>query len=131
MALELGLHSLAQAVVDRALNGEEIAHYYHGELVATTRRYDNRLAAWVLANPWAVGRHQVAREYSAQDFDLLLERVESAGLRWDAGEAQPGPGWPYADDAEAEAREGAFIAKGSWYVADQVLTERLKRVRGV
>ena len=70
VALELGLHSLAQAVVDRALNGEEIAHYYHGELVATTRRYDNRLAAWVLANPWAVGRHQVAREYSAQDFEI-------------------------------------------------------------
>ena len=131
VALEMGLHNLAQAVVDRALNGEAVEHYYHGELVATSRRYDNRLAQWVLANPWAVGRHQVAREYSGGDFDALLERVESASLRWEAGEAQPGPGWPYADDAEAEEREGQFIAKGSWYVADQALTERIKRVRGL
>ena len=130
VALELGLHNLAQAVVDRALNGEEIKHYYHGELVATSRRYDNRLAQWVLANPWQVGRYQVAREYSAGDFDALLERVESAALHWEAGEAQPGPGWPYADDAEAEQREGRFISKESWYAADQALTERLKKVRG-
>ena len=130
VALELGLHHLAQAVVDRALNGEEIEHYYHGELVAASRRYDNRLAQWVLANPWQVGRHQVAREYSAGDFDMLLERVESASLRWEAGEALPGPGWPYEDDAEALDREGRFIGKESWYAADQALTERMKRVRG-
>lgn len=130
VALELGLHSLAQAVVDRALNGVEVEHFYHGELVATTRKYDNRLAQWVLANPWSVGRSQVAREYSAGAFDALLERIESASLWWESGEPLPGPGWPYADDADAEAHEGQFISKVSWYAADQTLTERMKKVAG-
>lgn len=130
VALEMGLHSLAQAVVDRALNGEEVQHYYHGELVATSRRYDNRLAQWVLAHPWQVGRHQIAREYSAGDFDRLLERVESASLWWEAGEAQPGPGWPYADAAEADDREGRFLTRESWYADDQAYRERRPKRRG-
>ncbi|MFM7028089.1 MAG: hypothetical protein ACKOXK_05360 [Chakrabartia sp.] len=117
VALEFGLHALAQAVMDRALNGEEVPHYYHGELVGTTRRYDNRLARWVLANPWQVGRNQVAREYSGRAFDALLERIESASVRWEEGEAQPGPGWPYDDDQAAEQAEGQFMQR-SWYAAD-------------
>lgn len=75
VALECGLHALGHAVLDRALNGEEVPHYYHGELVGTTRRYDNRLARWLLANPWKLGRHQLAREYSGQAFDALLTRI--------------------------------------------------------
>jgi hypothetical protein len=117
VALECGLHALGHAVLDRALNGEEVPHYYHGELVGTTRRYDNRLARWLLANPWQVGRHQLAREYSSRAFDALLDRIESASLRWEAGEAQPGPGWPYDDPKDSEQAEGQFM-KGSWYAAD-------------
>jgi len=117
VALECGLHALGHAVLDRALNGEEVPHYYHGELVGTTRRYDNRLARWLLANPWQVGRHQLAREYSSRAFDALLDRIESASLRWEAGEAQPGPGWPYDDPKESEQAESQFM-KGSWYAAD-------------
>src|SRR5688500_15781993 len=43
VALEAGLQQLAHAVMDRALNGVEQPHYYHGELVGTSRKYDNRL----------------------------------------------------------------------------------------
>ena len=117
VALEFGLHALAQAVMDRALNGETVEHYYHGELVGTTRRYDNVLARWVLENPWRVGRHQMAREYSAGAFDALLERIESAGLGWEAGEGVPGPGWPHAGADEAEAAESRFL-RDSWYGAE-------------
>ena len=84
VALECGMHALAHAVMDRAVNGEEVPLYYHGELVGTTRRYDNRLAQWILENPWRVGRHQMAREYAAGGFDALLERIESAALDWEA-----------------------------------------------
>ena len=119
VALEFGLHALAQAVRDRALNGEEVPLYYHGELVGTTRRYDNRLAQWVLENPWRVGRHQIAREYSAGAFDALLERIEHAGLGWEADEAVPGPGWPHAGDAAAAEAEGQFL-RTSWYGAEAV-----------
>ena len=117
VALEFGMHALAQAVLDRALNGETVEHYYHGELVGTTRRYDNALARWVLENPWRVGRHQIAREYSAGAFDALLERIEHAGLGWEADEAVPGPGWPHAGADEAEAAESRFL-RDSWYGAE-------------
>lgn len=117
VALECGMHALAHAVMDRALNGEEIQHFYHGELVGTTRRHDNRLAQWVLENPWRVGRHQVAREYAAGDFEALLERIEYAALTWEKGEAVPGPGWPFRTKRAAEEGEARFL-KHSWYMAD-------------
>ncbi|MFA7587835.1 MAG: hypothetical protein WCY11_16850, partial [Novosphingobium sp.] len=114
VALEMGMHQLAHAVMDRALNGEEVQHYYHGELVGTTRRFDNRLAQWVLENPWKVGRHQIAREYTAGSFDALLERVEWPALDWSDGEPLPGPGWR-GDQDEALAAESRFLARESWY----------------
>lgn len=123
VALEMGMHQLAHAVMERALNGVEVEHYYHGELVATTRRYDNRLAQWVLENPWKVGRAQVAREWTSGNFDALLERIEHASLGWEAGEHLPGPGaWPVdPDDEAAESpaqREERFVRQASWYAAE-------------
>lgn len=76
VALEAGLQQLAHAMLDRAVNGEEVPHYYHGELVGTHRKYDNRLAAWLLDNPWKIGRHQIARESASRDWPLLLDQVE-------------------------------------------------------
>ncbi len=118
VALEMGLHQLAHAVMDRALNGVEVQHYYHGELVATTRRFDNRLAQWVLENPWKVGRHQVAREWSSRDFEALLDRIESDHVLWTENEALPGRGWPYDDPAEARAAQDRFVRDESWYAAE-------------
>jgi hypothetical protein len=118
VALEMGMHQLTHAVMDRALNGVEVQRFYHGELVASTTVFDNRLAQWVLENPWRVGRHQIAREYSGQTFDALLERIETASLRWEEGEAVPGPGWPYLEPEEADAEESQFLRKQSWYADD-------------
>lgn len=128
VALECGMHALAHAVMDRAVNGEEVPLYYHGELVGTTRRYDNRLAQWILENPWRVGRHQMAREYAAGGFDALLERIESASLDWEAGEPVPGPGWPLEEDAAAAAE--AQFQRASWYSAEAAETARPARRRG-
>jgi hypothetical protein len=130
VALEMGMHQLAHAVMDRALNGVEVQHYYHGELVGTTRRHDNRLAQWVLENPWRLGRSQMAREFVSGNFDALLERIEAAGLDWEEGDALPGPGWPYDDRAAAEEREAAF-ERGSWYGAEAATCDARKaRGRG-
>jgi hypothetical protein len=118
VALEMGMHQLAHAVMDRALNGVEVQRYFQGELVATTRRFDNRLAQWVLENPWRVGRHQIAREYSGQSFDALLERIENASLGWEEGEPVPGPGWPHLDLDEALGQEAQFVRERSWYAAE-------------
>ena len=128
VALECGMHALAHAVMDRAVNGEEVPLYYHGELVGTTRRYDNRLAQWILENPWRVGRHQMVREYAAGGFDALLERIESASLDWEAGEPVPGPGWPLEEDAAAAAE--AQFQRASWYSAEAAETARPARRRG-
>jgi hypothetical protein len=137
VALEAGLQQLAHAVVDRALNGEEVPHYYRGELVGTSRRYDNRLAAWLLDNPWKVGRQQMAREYVAEGWDRLLERIEWESLDWQEGETLPGAPLAVmapqpdedelagAEEAETDDEERAldaayrdqddFIGKRSWY----------------
>ena len=117
-ALEMGFGQLAQAVMDRAVNGEEVQHFWRGELVATTRRYDNHLARWVLDNPWKVGRHQVAREYTGQAFDRLLERIEAAGLDWEAGDVLPGKWIDHgAEPDDAREAEDKFFAHESWYGA--------------
>ena len=107
VALEMGYGQLAQALMDRAVNGEEIPHYYKGELVGTHRRYDNGLGRWVLNNPWKLGRYQVAREYSAPGFDSLLERIELAEVDWRAGEPLPALGDdPLALNAHEEGADG-------------------------
>lgn len=117
VALEMGMHQLAHALMDRALNGVEVQRYYHGELVATTRRYDNRLAQWVLENPWRMGRAQLSREYTGMAFDNLLERIEADRLQWNEDEPLPGPDWPRLDGKEAQKAEREF-AKTSWYAHD-------------
>lgn len=97
--------------MDRALNGEEVPHYYHGELVGTSRRYDNRLAAWLLDNPWKVGRQQVAREYVTEGWDRLFERIEWANLDWEDGEGLPGRNFPELDP-DVEAARATAAASG-------------------
>ncbi len=113
-ALELGFSQLAQAVMDRAVNGEEVPHYHGGELVGTHRKYDNRLAQWILKNPWELGRMQVAREYTSPAFEALLERIEWAGFDWEEGESLPVNGGPITDRGEGERLERGFL-KTSWY----------------
>lgn len=107
VALEAGLQQLAHALMERALHGEEVQHYYHGELVGTSRRHDNRLAIWLMQNPWKVGRHQIAREYVAPAFERLLERIEFDSLDWDweAGDQLPGPPPTQGEFEEAELLE--------------------------
>ena len=134
VALEAGLHQLHHAVMDRAVNGVEVPHYYHGKLVGTSRRYDNRLASWVLGNTWKVGRHQVAREYVIEGFDRLLERIEWDNLDWVAEDELPGrvppplpeldeDGFPIeeeepAPETAASRDQGRFLAGRSWYYAN-------------
>jgi len=124
VALEMGMHQLAHALMDRALNGVEVQRYYHGELVSTERRYDNRLAQWVLENPWRMGRAQISREYTGMAFDNLLERIELDALHWVGDEPLPGPGWPSLDEKAGQKAEREFV-KTSWYAHD--VGERVRR----
>lgn len=129
VALEAGLQQLAHAVMDRAVNGVEMPVYYHGEVVGTRRQFDERLSIWVLENPWKVGRHQVAREYSGGALDALLERIEWGGFDWEDGDPVPGPGAPAGTpDDVAKDYEKQFLHERSWY-ASQVEAEDRRRRR--
>ncbi|RDC60234.1 hypothetical protein HME9302_01435 [Alteripontixanthobacter maritimus] len=118
VALEAGLQQLAHAVLDRAVNGVEVPDYYHGEQVGSHRHYDERLATWILDNPARIGRHPIAREYSGEALDRLLERIEFASLDWEDGEPLPGRVVDLgADGSEAERGERRFLTETSWYAA--------------
>lgn len=47
-ALELAMHRLASAALDRAIKGVAIPIFYRGRKVGERRRYDNRLAMFLL-----------------------------------------------------------------------------------
>ena len=48
-AFRHGFDQLAQAALERALNGVEVPHYHKGELIGTSRRYDERLTLALLS----------------------------------------------------------------------------------
>ncbi|GGD66229.1 hypothetical protein [Croceicoccus mobilis] len=110
VALEAGISQLAHAMLDRAINGVEVPHYYQGELIGTSRHYDERLAIWIAANPWKMGRHQMAREYSAEGWDDLLKRIEDGPLDWSGDERAPAA----TDIAKGDAAQNL----ASWYGAN-------------
>ena len=49
-ALDLGVRRIEDAAMDRALYGTEETIHYHGEHVATRRRYNERLVMFILRN---------------------------------------------------------------------------------
>jgi hypothetical protein len=85
LAWEVAFHHsydvLAHAALERALNGVEVPVYYKGELIATHRRFDERLTVALLGhftrggNP-GFGRLGPMAERHARDFEGLLARVE-------------------------------------------------------
>ena len=86
-ALRCRFDALAEAALDRALNGVEVPHFYKGELVHTSRRYDERLTVALLAmqerfrGPQHYSSHPAAM-FEPQEFGPLLERVESGPETW-------------------------------------------------
>lgn len=92
--------ALAEAALDRALNGTEVPHYYNGELVGTSRRYDERLTLALLAM-----RHDFVRPprytfypenaYEADELEALARRVEAGPAQWRAN-----------SEEELDARQG-------------------------
>ncbi len=86
-ALRCRFDALADAAMDRAMNGVEVPHFYKGELIGTSRRYDERLTVALLAlrerlAPPRSGHH-LAGSYDASAFGRLVERVEDGPETWD------------------------------------------------
>ncbi|MEM8919222.1 MAG: hypothetical protein AAGE37_10210 [Pseudomonadota bacterium] len=101
-AFRHGYDNLAHAALERALNGVEVPHYYRGELVGTSRRYDERLTVALLAmrnrsGAPLMGRYGAAAEYYGERWDALLERVHLGPADWQQDDA--------GDDSDRAQRE--------------------------
>lgn len=92
-AFHQSYQNLPYAALDRALNGIEVPHYYKGELIGTSRRFDERLTVALLklaGNPKAieVGCYPDATARQGERFRDLLACIEAEGedaaLRRDA-----------------------------------------------
>lgn len=87
-AFRCRIDALAEAALDRAINGVEVQHFYNGELVGTTRRYDERLTLALLAMRDSFGLRydsssHPAQGYDPEDFGPLLERVRQGPETWE------------------------------------------------
>lgn len=86
-ALLCRFDALAEAAMDRALNGVEVPHLYQGELVHTSRKYDERLTIALLAmrerfHPPRAPGYNPASHYGPADFGDLVARVEQGPETW-------------------------------------------------
>ncbi|MEO0872175.1 MAG: hypothetical protein AAFY19_09510 [Pseudomonadota bacterium] len=85
---------MLDAALDRAINGVEVPHYWQGELVGTSRRFDERLTAALLNSGLLETRARakggVEHEYAGGDLTRLLERIESGPPQWCDFEAERG-----------------------------------------
>ena len=87
-ALQCRFDALAEAALERAMHGVEVPHYYKGEMVGTSRRYDERLTVALLAmrdrfGPPAAPQWHLSNQYDPGDFGALVDRVEEGPETWD------------------------------------------------
>jgi len=103
-AFQSSFDLLAEAAIERAINGVEVPHFYQGELVHTSRHYDERLTLGLLAMrqnflcPPAPHWHP-ASACRSDDFAALVAQVEHGAGTWAQQEE--------ADSAEDEAETRA------------------------
>lgn len=86
-AFQAAFDVLAEAAMERALNGVEVPHFYKGEVVGTSRQFDGRLTVALLAmrhaflRPPAPPWHEAAG-YEVDDLRALLSRVAQGPEIW-------------------------------------------------
>lgn len=91
LAMDLALDGAADKVEDnvfaRAIEGVEVPHYYKGELVGTHRRYDERLAMFILRyrKPYRYGKCRDRAEQPAHPERAALGMADM--LAWVASDA--------------------------------------------
>lgn len=78
---------LAEAALDRALNGVEVPHYYNGELIGTSRKFDERLTMALLAMRGGLERPEPSpfdpdSAFESEEIGALIARVEHGPERW-------------------------------------------------
>ncbi|MEM7703027.1 MAG: hypothetical protein AAF251_13895 [Pseudomonadota bacterium] len=86
MATQGGRGALLEAALDRAINGVEVPHYWQGELVGTSRRYDERLTTVLLNSGALEGARRTLNpaedEFAHHGLDRLLDRIADGPAEW-------------------------------------------------
>jgi hypothetical protein len=95
-AFRHGYDNLAHSALELALDGEEVPHYYKGELVATHRKRHPQLIVQLLnmrnrAGAPMLGRYGAAAEFWSEDWDRMTERVETGSATWSDEQDALGP----------------------------------------
>jgi hypothetical protein len=87
-AFRHGYDDLAHAALELALEGEEVPHYYQGELVGTHRKRHPQLITGLLkmrnsAGAPMLGRYAAAAEYWSEHWQQMTDRIETGSVTWD------------------------------------------------
>lgn len=101
-AFRLQYDALLEATVERAIHGVEVPHFHNGELIHTSRRFDERAAVALLTlrermAPLPRSHGAEYEQIGVEEFDTLVARVEYGDEVWDAA------GYPEDDCADDEA----------------------------
>lgn len=108
-AFQSSFDALAEAAMERALNGVEVPHFCNGELVGTSRRFDERLTIALLRMRESFLRPPApptrdASLYEPEDFRGLLARVAEGPATWEDEETPDDDGaWDADETALADA----------------------------
>jgi hypothetical protein len=103
VAIDYAVHQLGEAVIERALHGTATPVFYRGEQVGERRRYDERLAMFVLRlrdpqrfGSWREGRPPLAHpDAPAMLLGTALTRLGNAAMAQENGvEPVPRPPLP-------------------------------------
>jgi hypothetical protein len=86
-AFRHGYDDLPHAALELALEGEEVPHYFQGELVGTHRKRHPQLMMALLkmrnsAGAPMLGRYSAAAEYWSEHWDQITHRVETGSVTW-------------------------------------------------
>jgi len=95
-AFRHGYDDLAHAALELALEGEEVPHYYQGELVATHRKHNPQLIVQLLkmrnsAGAPMLGRYGAAAEFWSESWERMTQRIETGSVTWRDEQAALGP----------------------------------------
>ena len=118
-AFRHGYDNLAHSALELALEGEEVPHYYQGELMGTHRKRNPQLILQLLkmrnrAGAPMLGRYGAAAEWWGDRWDLLLERVETGAVDWSDERAAIGEaGLAKLELPDAEREADRLIARNA------------------
>jgi hypothetical protein len=91
-----GYDNLSHAAIELALEGEEVPHYYQGELVGTHKKRHPQMIVQLLKmrnreGAPTLGRYNAAAEYFSEDWERMTHRVETGSVTWKDEQDALGP----------------------------------------